>query len=419
MASVGLLATGVTCGRPAAQLHARLVSSSAATCSYTISVAPPRHRQAALTCRAAQTGLSESPEAPEDLSDDIIDLLGPRTTPTPVLDPQEVLDALYNSIHGHAIEHYAAFYSSELQGIVTDPGLMVVHMDDHLVHRGHAVFDTAIIVDGYLYQLAEHLARFERSAVLAGLLLPCSIEQVFRIIRETAAASKAVNGHVKYWLGAGRGGFGLSGAECLGPTFYCQVYTIPVGDVDSERAVTVKTSEVPIKPSFFANVKSNNYLPNALNVMDAQADGFDQGIFVDENNMVAEGPNMNVGIITHDNELVIPPFDSSLPGITILTLLDLVPEVMGTDDLHDIDSIIQRPFSVEEAKSAREVFLTGSSLPVMPVLRWDQDMIGDGEPGRGVLSLKAMLLNHMNPANNKGQHVEVPYGYLTGMDEQT
>ncbi len=92
---------------------------------------------------------------------------------------------------------------------------------------------------------------------------------------------------------------------------------------------------------------------------------------------------------------------------------------MGTDDLHDIDSIIQRPFSVEEAKSAREVFLTGSSLPVMPVIRWDQDAIGDGAPGRGVLSLKAMLLNHMNPANNKGQHVEVPYGYLTGMDEQT
>ena len=106
----------------------------------------------------------------------------------------QVLDALYSSIHRHAVEHYAAFYSSELHGIVTDPGLMVVHMDDHLVHRGHAVFDTAIIVDGYLYQLAEHLARFEQSAEMAGLVLPFSIEQIFRIIRETAAASKAVNG---------------------------------------------------------------------------------------------------------------------------------------------------------------------------------------------------------------------------------
>ena len=90
MASVGLLANGVTCGRPAAELHARLVSSSSATCSYTNSIARPRPRRAAVTCRAAQTEVAEIPEAPEELSDEILDLLGPRTTPTPVLDPQEV-----------------------------------------------------------------------------------------------------------------------------------------------------------------------------------------------------------------------------------------------------------------------------------------------------------------------------------------
>lgn len=38
----------------------------------------------------------------------------------------------------------------------------------------------------------------------------------------------------------------------------------------------VKTSEVPIKPSFFATLKSTNYLPNVLSVMDAETDGVDQ-----------------------------------------------------------------------------------------------------------------------------------------------
>lgn len=69
-----------------------------------------------------------------------------------------------------------------------------MHMDDHLVHRGHAVFDTAIIVDGFLYQLAEHLLRFQTSAEAAGLDLPYSIEQIHRIICETAAASSQING---------------------------------------------------------------------------------------------------------------------------------------------------------------------------------------------------------------------------------
>lgn len=106
----------------------------------------------------------------------------------------QVLDSLYNRIHLNAAEHYHAFYSSELQGITTDPGLMLVHMDDHLVHRGHAVFDTAVIVDGFLYQLPEHLQRFQASAESAGLLLPCSIDQIHRIVRETAAAGRQING---------------------------------------------------------------------------------------------------------------------------------------------------------------------------------------------------------------------------------
>jgi hypothetical protein len=38
----------------------------------------------------------------------------------------------------------------------------------------------------------------------------------------------------------------------------------------------VKTSPVPIKPPYFTRVKSNNYLPNVLNVMDAEAEGFHQ-----------------------------------------------------------------------------------------------------------------------------------------------
>ena len=45
-------------------------------------------------------------------------------------------------MHENAAENYLAFYSSRLGGITTDPALMVVPMDDHLVHRGHAVFDT-------------------------------------------------------------------------------------------------------------------------------------------------------------------------------------------------------------------------------------------------------------------------------------
>ncbi len=43
---------------------------------------------------------------------------------------------------------YPAMYSSIFGGIILDPAMMVIPIDDHMVHRGHGVFDTAVIVDG-------------------------------------------------------------------------------------------------------------------------------------------------------------------------------------------------------------------------------------------------------------------------------
>lgn len=45
-------------------------------------------------------------------------------------------------------QQYLAMYSSSFGGITTDPAAMVIPMDDHMVHRGHGIFDTAAIVDG-------------------------------------------------------------------------------------------------------------------------------------------------------------------------------------------------------------------------------------------------------------------------------
>ena len=67
---------------------------------------------------------------------------------------------------------FSAFYSSQLGGIVTDPALMVIPFDDHMVHRGHGIFDTAGLVNG------KHLR--SRGA-------PRSVPQVRRALEAEAA----------------------------------------------------------------------------------------------------------------------------------------------------------------------------------------------------------------------------------------
>src|SRR5437867_10898196 len=99
----------------------------------------------------------------------------------PVLDEGQVLHELKTLRSRQPVEYWA-FYSSQLKGIVTDPALMVIPFDDHIVHRGHGIFDTAAIVAGKIYDLEAHLDRFLRSADRSKLRLPCSRDEMRDII---------------------------------------------------------------------------------------------------------------------------------------------------------------------------------------------------------------------------------------------
>ena len=112
----------------------------------------------------------------------------PSTKKTRIFTTDEAIARLGQAVHSKAINFYS-MYSSVLGGIVTDPAVMVLPLDDHMVHRGHAVFDTATLTHGMLYQLDPHLDRLLRSAELARIPLPFPREDLRQIILDTAAAS--------------------------------------------------------------------------------------------------------------------------------------------------------------------------------------------------------------------------------------
>ncbi|MBI3328935.1 MAG: D-amino-acid transaminase [Nitrospinae bacterium] len=323
----------------------------------------------------------------------------------PVLSQEDVLERLRTSVHNAAIHQYFAMYSSVLGGIVTDPALMILPMDDHMVHRGHAVFDTAAVVNGMLYQLESHLDRFERSARLARLSVPFSRAQMREIILETAAASGQRNASVRYWLSAGPGGFGLAPTECVGSALYVMIYQREKPpDSYYTQGIKILTSTIPIKPPLFARCKSTNYLPNVLVVMEAKDKGADNGIFVDAQGMLGESSNMNVGFVTHDRVLRHPTFDAILTGCTVTRALELARGLVANGQLKDI---VVADVPLEEARAAAEMLLIGSSVKVAPITQWDGHPVGDGRPGPVAKALCELLEKDMREGTN--QLIPVPY----------
>jgi 4-amino-4-deoxychorismate lyase len=327
-----------------------------------------------------------------------------RSERTASLTTDDAIARLRNAIHPRSANFYA-MYSSVLGGIITDPALMVLPLDDHMVHRGHSVFDTAILANGMLYQLDPHLDRFLRSAEMAHIPLPFPRERLRQIIIDTAAASGRRDASVRYWLSAGPGGFGLGPAECVGSSFYVMIFkgeSYP--DSFYTEGVKVITSTVAIKPPFFARVKSTNYLPNVLVVLEAKERGADNGIFVDERGMVGESSNMNVAFVTKERVLRHPPFDAILSGVTVQRMLELARRLVAAGELRDI---VIADVPVAEGKAAAEMMLLGSSIKVAPVVQWDGQPIGDGKPGP--IARKLLDLWNEDVRSGSDQLIPVPY----------
>ncbi|RRT72011.1 hypothetical protein B296_00005124 [Ensete ventricosum] len=285
----------------------------------------------------------------------------------------EVVEKLKEKWSSVKKQPYPAMYSSVFGGIILDPTVMVIPIDDHMVHRGHGVFDTAMLLDGYLYELDVHLDRFLRSASKAKITSPFPRETLRSILIQMTAASKCKRGSIRYWLSAGPGNFLLSPADCPEAAFYAVVIDFDYSQC--KEGVQVITSTIPMKPPLFATSKNVNYLPNVLSVMEAEEKGAFASIWVDDQGYIAEGPNVNVAFISKGKELLLPPFDKILSGCTVKRLVALAPKLIEKGLLKAIRTA---HMTIDQAKDSDEMMFVGSGLPVLPIVQWDDQLIGDG-----------------------------------------
>jgi D-alanine transaminase len=115
-------------------------------------------------------------------------------------------------------------------------------------------------------------------------------------------------------------------------------------------------------------------LPAALAKEAARSEGAKEAWFFDQQGFVTEGASSNAWIVDSEGRLVTRAVDNAiLRGITRTTLID----VLKRDGLE----LVERPFTVAEAKAAREAFITSATNIVMPVVAIDGQPIGNGAPG--------------------------------------
>ncbi|MDH5750608.1 MAG: aminotransferase class IV, partial [Rhodospirillales bacterium] len=122
------------------------------------------------------------------------------------------------------------------------------------------------------------------------------------------------------------------------------------------------------------DIKSISLLPNVLGKQEAREKGAYEAWLVDDDGTVTEGTSSNAWIVSSEGELITRQADEDiLSGITRLAIMRLAQE--------EGIILVQRPFTVAEAKSASEAFVTSSTSFIKPVIRIDGERIGTGDTG--------------------------------------
>ena len=295
-----------------------------------------------------------------------------------ILSSDQVVQRLRDKVCAHHAS-YLAMYSTWIGGIITDPEFMLVPVDDHLVHRGDGVFEAFKSVRGSVYLLERHLDRLERSASLIGLAWPLARSGLRERILETIRAAGASECLVRLYLSRGPGDFSPSPSASIGSQLYIVVTGLSHPAAEKyEAGCSLMTSSIPVKPGFFANVKSCNYLPNVLMEKEAEECGVDYALGRDEAGLLTEGPTENMGLITKDNAFQVPSFEHILRGTTVVRTMELAQNLVREGQLREVR---EAPLAREDVIAAKEVMMFGTTFDVLPVVRFDGQEVGGGKPG--------------------------------------
>jgi len=249
-----------------------------------------------------------------------------------------------------------------------------VHVEDRGYQFADGVYEVVTIVRGRMVDEDPHLDRLERSLGEISINMPMSRRALKMVMRELVRRNRVRDGMLYMQITRGVAPRDHQfPSPALPPAL---VMTTRKADVTASRkfADGVKVVTVPDIRWQRCDIKTVALLPNCMGKTTAARAGAYEGWQVDADGFVTEGTSSNAWIVTHDNELVTRPATHAiLNGITRQTILRIAAEEGIT--------FVERSFSVEEAKGAREAFTSSATSFATPVVQIDDAVIADGKPG--------------------------------------
>ena len=268
-----------------------------------------------------------------------------------------------------------------------------VHIEDRGYQFADGIYEVIFLWNGCPVDYAAHLQRLSRSLNELEIPAPMSWAALTVVIKEVLRRNRLTTGIVYIQINRGVAPRNHAFSRALRPSV---VVTVKHGAGPSEAVANkgVKVVSAPDIRWARRDVKSVALLPNILaKQVAAEAKAF-EAILYTPTGIVTEASASNVWIVGKDKTLVTHPATKDiLGGITRATIIKLA-RASGY-------KVTERPFTVKEMRAAKEVFLTGTTTFVMPVVQIDQHTVANGASGEFALDLRQRYTDYMNNSNPK------------------
>lgn len=257
-----------------------------------------------------------------------------------------------------------------------------VHIEDRGYQFSDGVYEVCGVRHGQLMDESYHMERLQWSLGELRIAMPMAPAALRVILREVVRRNRIDNGmvYLQVTRGVARRDHPFPN-PAVRPALV--VTAKRLNETRIAQAVANGVEVITMADQRWArrDIKSVSLLANILAKQAAREAGAYEAWLVDHDGWVTEGSSTNAWIVDSEGRIITRPLSRDiLPGVTRRVLL----EAAAREGLE----LVERAFTVEEARNAREAFISASSAIIIPVVKIDGRVIGSGAPGSITLKFR-------------------------------
>lgn len=262
-----------------------------------------------------------------------------------------------------------------------------VSIDDRGYQFGDGIYEGIAVFQGRLIDLEDHQKRLMRSLDQLKIPAPLSQRVLAIIYLEVVKRNRITDGFLYVQITRGPARRNHAFPATISPSVVVTCKPLNYDSIRCRAEKGVKAITVPDQRWGRCDIKSINLLPNCLAKEEARQNGAFEAIMIDGSGHITEGTSSNVWMVKEGVLITRSTSDNILAGITRKTLSQLAREKFF--------SIEERSFTLADLRDADEIFLTGTTSCVMPVITLDGISVRHGRTGPISQTLIASYFNHM------------------------